>query len=176
MRVTSRWRGFVAVAALSMASVVAASAQSEDDAARNAELNAYWEAVSATISSGDFEGYAATYHGDAVLVNGMSGTTYPIAQALAGWKQGFDDTRDGKVDASVAFRFSKRLGDETTAHETGIFHYTAKPPAGVTGGPEAAEYFVHFQALLVKKDGWKLVMEYQIAAATSEEWAALGDQ
>jgi hypothetical protein len=36
----------------------------------------------------------------------------------------------GKVKATVEFRFSQRLGDETTAHETGIFLYTTTDAQG----------------------------------------------
>jgi hypothetical protein len=30
-------------------------------------------------------------------VSGLSETSYPISQALDGWKQGFVDTKDGKM-------------------------------------------------------------------------------
>jgi hypothetical protein len=86
-----------------------------------ADLDAFWAELSRTVAEGDFEGYAATYHEDAVLVSGLSGTSYPISQALDGWKQGFVDTKAGKMRASVEFRFTQRLSDATTAHETGMF-------------------------------------------------------
>ena len=89
-----------------------------------AELDAFWAEASRTVLEGDFEAYAATYHADAVLVSGFSNNSYPIAQALDGWKQGFEDTRDGRMKASVEFRFTQRLHDETTAHETGMFRYS----------------------------------------------------
>jgi ketosteroid isomerase-like protein len=133
------------------------------------ELDAFWSEVARTVAEGDFAGYAATYHPDAVLVNGASDTSYPIASALQGWEQGFIDTREGKMEASVEFRFTRRQNDETTAHETGIFHYSANPAEG-----NASDQLIHFEALLVKKDGWKMVMEYQKTPATPEEWAAAG--
>ena len=136
----------------------------------NAELNAFWAEVSRTVSEGDFEGYAATYHPDAILVSGAHGTSYPIASALKGWHPGFLDTAAGVVEASVEFRFTSRKNDATTAHETGIFHYQAKPSEG-----DATDQYVHFEALLVKKDGWKMMMEYQQTPATSEEWAGAGN-
>lgn len=133
------------------------------------EVDALWDAMSSTVASGDFEGYAALYHEDAVLVNGISEESYPIANALDGWKQGFVDTKAGKMSASVEFRFSKRLHSEDTAHDTGIFHYTSQME-----GEEAQSIYVHFQGLLVKNDGeWKLVMEYQESIATIEEWEDL---
>lgn len=127
-----------------------------------AELDAYWAEVSRTVGEGDFEGYAATYHPDAVVIFGMS--TVPISAALEGWKQGFDDTRAGRTTASVDFRFSVRRNDDTTAHETGIFRYSAGD-----GEPQ----MVHFEALLVKRDGWKMLMEFQRDPATQAEWDAL---
>lgn len=135
-----------------------------------AELDAYWNELSRTVEEGDFEGYAALYHSDAVLVNLGGETSYPIAEALAGWEQGFADTREGGARAGVAFRFTQRLQDETTAHETGIFRYTFIPEGG-----EETVSLVHFEALLVKKDGrWVTVMEYQKQSATEAEWDAAG--
>lgn len=132
-------------------------------------VNAYWAEVSRTVAEGDFEGYAALYHEDAVLVNGISGESYPISKALDGWKQGFEDTKDGKMTASVEFRFSKRVHGETTAHDTGIFCYTSTKE-----GAEPQSSYVHFQGLLIQKDGeWIMTMEYQVARATEEEWQAL---
>ncbi len=138
--------------------------------AQPADLDEYWEAVTRTVTEGDYEGYAALYHEDAVLVSNFSKTSVPIAKALAGWKQGFMDTKAGKMAAGVTFRFSQRYSDETTAHETGIFRYASTP----AGGEENAQY-IHFEGLLVKKDGgWVMLMEYQKSPATVEEWEALG--
>ncbi|MEQ8523284.1 nuclear transport factor 2 family protein [Gracilimonas sp.] len=133
------------------------------------EIDAFWGEMSRTVAEGEFEEYAALYHEDAVLVNGISGESYPITDALGGWKQGFMDTKAGKMSASVEFRFSTRLHNETTAHDTGIFHYTSQ-----INGEDPQPIFVHFQGLLVKKDGeWKLVMEYQESMASEEEWNEL---
>ncbi|TDI75324.1 MAG: hypothetical protein E2O84_04505 [Bacteroidetes bacterium] len=88
---------------------------------------------------------------------------------MKGWKPDIDRTKAGEVAASVEFRFSQRLSDETTAHETGIFHYSAKPEDG-----ELNEYYIFFEGLLVKKGGeWKMLMEYQKSTATAEDFAAL---
>jgi ketosteroid isomerase-like protein len=131
------------------------------------ELDAFWAEMSRTVEEGDFEGYGALYHPDAVLVMLSSGSV-PIGNALDGWKQLFVDTQEGRAEASVEFRFTSRLNDTTTAHETGIFRYSFKPADG-----EAQVAPVHFESLLVKKDGkWLMVMEYQKSQATAEEWAA----
>jgi uncharacterized protein (TIGR02246 family) len=133
------------------------------------ELDAYWAEAARTVVEGDFEGYAELYHPDAVLVMLNQGTV-PIGKALDGWKQLFVDTRDGKASADVEFRITGRLHDATTAHETAIFRYAFEPEEG-----EASVSLVHFEALLVKKDGrWLMVMEYQKGPATDAEWAAAG--
>lgn len=135
----------------------------------SAGVDDYWAEVSRTVSEGDFDGYAALYHEDAVLVNGITGRSYPIADALDGWQQGFEDTKAGRMTAGVEFRFSERIYGETTAHDTGIFRYSSQEEGG-----EARTSFVHFQGLLVKKNGeWKMTMEYQMSVATEEEWEAL---
>lgn len=133
-----------------------------------AELDAYWAEASRTVAEGDFTGYAALYHPDAVLVSLGSDTSYPIAEALAGWEEGFDETREGRARAGVEFRITRRLHDGTTAHETGIFRYTLTPRGG-----EETVALLHFEALLVKKGGdWLMLMEYQKAPATGAEWEA----
>jgi ketosteroid isomerase-like protein len=133
------------------------------------ELDAYWAEVARTVVEGDFEGYATLYHPDAVLVMMGSGTV-PISGALEAWKQGFDDTREGRAVAGVEFRLTERLNDGSTAHETGMFRYAFESEDG-----DQQVALVHFEALLVKKDGkWLMVMEYQKEPATAEEWKAAG--
>jgi uncharacterized protein (TIGR02246 family) len=134
-----------------------------------AELDAVWAEVSRTVVEGDFDGMAAVYHKDAVLVNSASGTSHPISQALERWKPGIEQTKNGETQAQVSFRFSQRLHDKETAYETGIFNYTSQPKGG-----EPSTGAVHFEALLVKKKGsWKMIMEHQKSPATSEQWDAL---
>lgn len=142
------------------------------DSSRLAALNSYWKELSRTVREGDFEGYGATYHEDAVVIfaTGKNKISNSLSSALAGWKQGFIDTKSGKVKSDVTFRFSQRIGNETTAHETGIFHYTSID----SNGKELANQLIHFEMLLVKKHGkWLSVMEYQRSVATQEEWNAM---
>ncbi len=142
------------------------------DSIRIAELDLYWTAVSRTVREGDFEGYMATYHKDAVCVftTGKNKRTAPIDVQLALWKKDFVDTKSGKTKNNVEFRFTQRVGDSTSAHESGIFYFTSVDKDGkvlATGG-------VHFESLLVKRNGaWKALMEYQKSKATQEEWDAL---
>jgi peptidyl-prolyl cis-trans isomerase A (cyclophilin A) len=129
------------------------------------ELDLFWAELAQTVADGDFEGYKATYHPDAVLVSESSRTSSPISQAFAGWEQGFADTRAGKIHASVEFRFTRRFNDATTAHETGIFHYAMEDENGAR-----KDSYAHFEALLVKKERWKTIMEYQKSPASPTEW------
>ena len=141
----------------------------ESEKERLVELDAYWAEVSRAVGEGDFEGYKATCHEKGVLVSGSKKTSYPLSKALARWKKDFNATKSGKIKASVEFRFSQRFGDETTAHETGIFLYSFTDPEG-----RWKQEHVHFQALLLKgKDGWKIMMEYQQSKATKAGWDAL---
>ncbi len=133
------------------------------------DIDEFWKEVSRTVAEGDFEGYSATFHTDAILVNGIAKNSYPIANALSGWKQGFDDTKAGKMKASVEFRFSERLISPMTAHETGIFKYSSQ-----NEGQEAQTVYIHFESLSSKASGsWKMMMEYQVKMATEEEWYEL---
>ncbi|MGB0651218.1 MAG: DUF4440 domain-containing protein [Rhodothermales bacterium] len=153
------------VAAIFLLLTVTASAQSV-----TAELDAYWAEVSRTVAEGDFEGYSAAYHSDAVLVFAMQDASVSLDTALTNWKPGFDQTAASEMTASVDFRFSKRLISSTTAYEEGIFHYMSETADGTSGA------LVHFTALSVKKDGqWLMLMENQVSMATLEEWNALED-
>jgi hypothetical protein len=142
------------------------------DSLRIVELNQYWAEVSRTVREGDFEGCKATYHKDAVCVftTSKNKRTAPIDLQLALWKKDFVDTKSGKTKNNVEFRFTQRVGDPTSAHETGIFYFTSIDKDGkvlATGG-------VHFESLLVKRNGvWLALMEYQKARATQEEWDGL---
>lgn len=139
------------------------------ESARLKQLDAYWAEVSRAVGTGDFAAYKATCHPEGVLVSGSKKITSPLADALKRWKKDFDDTRSGKVKGSVVFKFSQRLGDATTAHETGMFMYIAT----AADGTETRDY-IHLEALLVKRDGrWKILMEYQKSRGTREEFEAL---
>lgn len=84
------------------------------------ELDAFWSGLSRSVTTGDFEACVACYHPDGVLVSEAKERSEPITAALARWKQDFADTRGGTMKAEVVTRFTRRLGDATTAHETGI--------------------------------------------------------
>ena len=95
-----------------------------------------------------------------------SGTSQLNSPFMVGAEPEFAANRGEGASASVAFRFTQRLHDEVTAHETGIFRYANTP----SGGTERVA-LVHFDALLVKKNGkWLMLMEYQRQRATQQEW------
>lgn len=160
------------VNAITKNKIVNFNIQTTKDSMRLAELNRYWVELARTVRDGDFEGYGAAYHEDAVVIfaSGKNKVSIPISKALTNWKQGFIDTKKGKNKSDVEFRFSQRIGDETTAHETGIFLYTSSD----SNGENKIQHFTHFEMLLVKRNNkWLGVMEYQKSNATLEEWEAL---
>lgn len=139
-----------------------------DESSRIQELDAYWAEVSRCVNEGDFEGYKATCHKDGVIVSGTNNKAYPLSKALARWEQDFINTRSGKVKGNVVFRFSKRLGDSTTAHETGMFCYTTTKPDGTV-----TKDYIHLEALLLKRGTWQIMMEYQKSRGTEDQWNKL---
>ena len=125
-----------------------------------------WDKIKATITKGDFRSFKSSYHRDAILVNGISKKCYPIKTALDGWKQGFDDTKEGSMDANLELKFSQRIFDSSTAHETGIFHYYTIDKKGVQ-----TDTYVHFESLWIKKQNkWFMMMENQVSRSDKEEW------
>ncbi|MDG2223934.1 MAG: hypothetical protein P8L85_21315 [Rubripirellula sp.] len=147
---------------------IRAEGPSEVSQQKTSELDAYWIRVSQSVGEGDFAGYSATCHPLGVLVSGVKQTSYPLTEALAKWKEGFEDTRAKRMKASVEFRFSQRLHDATTAHETGIFRYATSRDG------ESSISYIHFEGLLHKSEaGWQIMMEYQKSIATEAEWMAL---
>ena len=53
-----------------------------------------------------------------------------------------------------------------------MFHFMAGPVGDNADPAEMDEAYIHFEGLLLKSDGWKMVMEYQKQPATLEEWNA----
>lgn len=146
--------------------------QIQNDSTRIAELDRYWERLNKSVIEGDYEGNKACFHKDAVIVfaSGNNKTSVPISTALEGWKQGFKETREGKTKVNIELRFSQRIGNETTAHETGIFVYTATDAKS----GRIDKFIIPFEMLLVKRDNkWYAMMEYQKQLGTQKEWEAL---
>ena len=137
------------------------------ESSTSTELDEFWAAVARTVMEGDFEAYRDSYHPDAILVSGVSNISKPIAQALVDWESGFTETREGNNSVSLEFKFTRRLNDASTAHETGMFRYVS-----TTADGETHTTYMHFEALLIRQGGWKTLMEYQTSPATAEDWQA----
>lgn len=157
---TARLALVASLVALSLPALAAAQSTAEID-------RDVWQAVAASAANHDIVAMGRVYHPAAVLVSN-SGTT-PIAAALARWGKDMVTAKANGSKASVAFRFTTRQDDATTAFEAGAFRYATTTAAGVeTPG------YVRFEALLVKTpEGWRMVMERQLDAITEAQWNAL---
>ena len=130
------------------------------------DLDEAWNKMKTTIVNGDFRSFKSVYHRDAILVNGILKKTYPIQDAFESWKQGFDDTKAGSMDAKLELKFSQRIFDNSTAHEMGIFHYYTMNSQG-----EKTDSYVYFESLWVKKQRkWFMLMENQKSKTNKKEW------
>ena len=100
---------FATLILLSFFATTKAVSQTDKDELRKTEIDkTYWSVISRTVKEGDFDGYSATCHENAVLVTtgGENKRSYPMTVALARWKQGFANTKQGKQMDNVSFRFS----------------------------------------------------------------------
>ena len=130
------------------------------------QLDRSWEAMKNSINNGDFRKFKTMYHRDAIMVNGIKDSTYSIRNAFDTWEQGFKDTKAGIIDADLELKFSRRVYNNDTAHETGIFHYYTIKESG-----ERTDSFIHFEALWIKKQNkWLMLMENQISRTSKSEW------
>ena len=134
------------------------------------ELNLYWQELARTAKEGDLDGMQALYHEDAVLVK--PDTTIYITDAFKyRWKKEILEVRDGKRNNTLAFKFSRRVGNDITAFEKGIYHYTSIENST---GKVLGDSYIHFETLLVKvNNSWVATMEFQQGEAEIEEWNAL---
>lgn len=140
------------------------------DAQVTAELDALWARVAESVATGDPDLYLSTYHPDAIFVSVRRGITRTVAEDVEANRAAWADTREGRARRSVEFRFTERLHSETSAHETGIFRYSATEADG-----SSRVALIHFEAALVKKDGvWLQLLELQTSDATEAEWEAAG--
>ena len=141
-------------------------AMAQDDAVQ-AELDAFWAEVVRTVVEWDFEGQQATYHPDAISVMGDS-VSYTTRLMSAVFAEAESEARTNPPsNPGLAFRWSSRVHDETTAHEVGLYRFSADGREDFYGGAES---------YLVKKDGrWTIMVEIQRGEGVSKsEWDALG--
>jgi hypothetical protein len=138
---------------------------SAQESSVQAELDAFWVEVVRSVEEWDVNAQRATYHPDAISVagDGMSYRTKLMSE-------GFDEAEGGSTTPSnprLAFRFSSRVHDKNTAHEIGLYRFSADGREPFYGGVDS---------YLVKKDGrWMILVEIQRREGLSEaEWDALG--
>jgi hypothetical protein len=126
-----------------------------------------WSVFVATVAADDIVGMGRAYFPDAVLVS--PNATRPIKDTLEGWGRDMVAARARGDKATVAFRFSRRQDDSTTAFEAGIFKYTVIAKSGAI-----TPKFYPFEELLVKTNGkWRVLMERQLDLVTQDAWDKL---
>ena len=120
-----------------------------------------------TVEQADFDGMAAAYHKDAILVSATG--TKPIGDVMVRWRREGEANAAAGGTASVSFRFSSHQHGQATAFDKGIFKYWAQDKDGTR-----KTAMIHFEGLLIKRDGkWLWLMEHQMHAATQAQWDAL---
>jgi len=135
------------------------------------ELDSLWADVVQSVATGDSDLYLSTYHPDAIFVSMRRGVTRTVADDVEANRAAWDDTRDGRAQRSLEFRFTERLNSQTSAHEVGIFRYASTEADGST-----RVVLIHFEAALIKKDGvWLQLLELQTSDATEAEWEGASD-
>jgi len=150
------------------AAVSDGASQSAAAASSSAEIDRdVWSVFVATVAADDIVGMGRAYFPDAVLVSPKG--TRPIKATLEGWGRDMVAAKARGDKATVAFRFSRRQDDSTTAFDAGIFKYTVIAKSGAS----TSKYYP-FEELLVKTNGkWRVLMERQFALVTQAEWDKL---
>ena len=133
-----------------MIAIVLWSVVVSDSASQTATASAHeidrdiWSVFVATVAADDIAGMGRAYFPDAVLVSPKG--TRPIKDTLEGWGRDMVAAKARGDKATVAFRFSRRQDDTTTAFEAGIFKYTVIARSG-----ESTPKFYPFEELLVRR-------------------------
>ena len=104
---------------------------------------------------------------DAVVIS--NGDVTPIGDALESWAEGMKKAAADGSSARVSFRFASRQDNERSAFEIGIFKYTSVDSSGTE-----TQMFMHFESVLVKKEGrWLFLLERQFDETNEAAWKAL---
>lgn len=157
----------IAIALLSVVVSSAAAAQTTTSKWSADIDREVWAVFVATVAADDIVNMGRVYFPDAVLVSPTG--TRPIKDTLEGWGRDMVAAQARGDKATVAFRFSRRQDDSTTAFEAGIFKYTVIAKSGAS-----TSKFYPFEELLVKSNGkWRVLMERQFALVTQAEWDKL---
>ena len=137
------------------------------DATVRAELDAFWTEVVRSVVEWDVDAQKATYHPDAISVKGDS-VSYATRLMTAVFAEVEPEARaNSPKNPGLEFRWSSRVHDATTAHEVGLYRFSADGREVFYGGVDS---------YLVKKDGrWMIVVEIQRREGLSKsEWDSLG--
>ena len=158
----------ISTIAIALLFVAGSAGASQTGPSSTAEIEReIWSVLIETVATDDIVGMGRVYFPDAVLVS-PNGTS-PIKETLERWGRDMVAAKAKGDKATVAFRFSRRQDNASTAFEAGIFKYTVISKAGVS----APKYYP-FEQLLVKTNGkWRVLMERQFAAVTEAEWDKL---
>lgn len=133
------------------------------------ELDRLWDRVVESVRTGDHGLYLSTYHPDAIFVSARRGISRTVADDVAANLDAWRATAEGRAERDLEFRFTRRIHNETSAHESGMFRYSS-----LEDGTRSVAT-IHFTAALVKVDGvWLQLLEYQDSDATDAEWEAAG--
>ena len=119
-------------------------AEAAIDAKRLVELDAYWEEITRTVREGDFAGYAATCHPEAVLVSGVRGNSTPLSEALKRWKKEF-----GTLLYALRTRYP----------EARLYWHQAIDMSGVPALPTILGRVLNLRVKLLNRKGAQLCVE-----------------
>jgi ketosteroid isomerase-like protein len=157
----------IAIAIWSVVIVGAGASQTATTSSAQEIDREIWSVFVATVAADDIVGMGRAYFPDAVLVTPQG--TRPIKETLERWGRDMVAAKTRGDKATVAFRFSRRQDDSTTAFEAGIFKYTVIAKSGAM-----TPKFYPFEELLVKTNGkWHVLMERQFAEVTQDAWDKL---
>ena len=158
----------ILMGALALLIVTAANPIAAQDQV-SVELDRLWDRVVESVRTGDHGLYLSTYHPDGIFVSARRGISRTVADDVAANLDAWRATAEGRAERDLEFRFTRRIHNETSAYESGMFRYSS-----LEDGTRSVAT-IHFTAALVKVDGvWLQLLEYQDSDATDAEWEAAG--
>ncbi len=137
-----------------------------EESTRLAELDKFWKRISQAVGKGDFEAYRQLHHPDGVWL--MHGSPSRMETAHQGFREGFQHTVQGEVQAGIEFRWSQRRGGDGTALERGAYRYWSK-----SGDVDYVQYTACEAVLVKTSDGWRLLTMNHVQPLTEAQWTAL---
>ena len=131
--------------------------------------NELWKPLIKSVYDADYTLHESCYHPAAVMVFEMNNKSSSGKEWLEGRvKPGFAERKGQPKTTYLKMRFDKRINNEVTAFETGIFLFSS-----IKDGVRNTSY-IHFEFLMTKENGkWELLMENQRKRGTLEDWESL---